>query len=96
MSVLLVIAKILVIVGGLNWGLVGAFEYNLVDTIFGEGSLGSQIVYIAVGVAALITIIDLFMARYGSTSRDSERGFASDRDYVAREPEYPSETPMRP
>lgn len=31
--------------------------------MFGEGSVGSQVVYIAVGVAALLTIIDLFVAR---------------------------------
>lgn len=65
MRVLLVIAKILVIIGGLNWGLIGVFQYNLVDALFGEGSVGAQVVYIAVGVAALLTIIDLFVARYG-------------------------------
>ncbi len=75
MRVLLVIAKILVIVGGLNWGLVGMFNFNLVDAIFGEGSVGSQVVYIIVGLAALLTIIDLFVARY------------SDRPVVVREPE---------
>ena len=76
MRVLLVIAKILVIVGGLNWGLIGVFQYNLVDAMFGEGSAGSQVVYIAVGVAALLTIIDLFVARY------------ADRRAVVREPEH--------
>jgi len=63
MNVVLVIAKILVIIGGLNWGLVGAFEFNLVDAIFGAGSAGSRVVYIIVGVAALVTIIDLFRGR---------------------------------
>jgi uncharacterized membrane protein YuzA (DUF378 family) len=47
------IAGILVIVGGLNWGLVGAFDFNLVDTIFGAGSIIAKIVYILVGVSAL-------------------------------------------
>lgn len=47
------IALILVIVGGLNWGLVGAFDFNLVDTIFGEASALSRIVYVLVGLAAV-------------------------------------------
>ncbi len=63
MYALLVIAKILVIIGGLNWGLVGVFDYNLVDALFGAGSVGSRVVYIVVGVAALLTIIDLFVPR---------------------------------
>ena len=63
MTVLLVIAKILVIIGGLNWGLVGAFDFNLVEAIFGAGSTGATVVYIIVGVAALIAIIDLFIVK---------------------------------
>lgn len=47
------IALILVIVGGLNWGLVGAFDFNLVETLFGEASALSRIVYILVGLAAV-------------------------------------------
>jgi len=50
------IALILVIVGGLNWGLVGLFDFNLVDTIFGAGSTLSRIVYMIVGLAALYMI----------------------------------------
>jgi uncharacterized membrane protein YuzA (DUF378 family) len=43
----------LLVIGGLNWGLVGFFKYNLVDKIFGAGSGGSRVVYAIVGVAAL-------------------------------------------
>ncbi|AAM30546.1 DUF378 domain-containing protein [Methanosarcina mazei] len=50
------IALILVIVGGLNWGLVGLLNFNLVSAIFGEGSALSRIIYILVGLAALYTI----------------------------------------
>lgn len=50
------IALILVIVGGLNWGLVGLMNLDLVAAIFGEGSALSRIVYILVGLAALYTI----------------------------------------
>jgi uncharacterized membrane protein YuzA (DUF378 family) len=50
------LALILVIVGGLNWGLVGLLDFNLVDALFGVGSTLSRIVYILVGLAALYTI----------------------------------------
>ena len=53
MKALDVIAAILVIVGGLNWGLVGVFSFDVVAKIFGEMSVISRIVYILVGVAAL-------------------------------------------
>ncbi len=62
MKTLDAVALLLIIIGGLNWGLVGAFEYNLVDSIFGEGSALSRIVYVAVGLAALYSIT-LLVAR---------------------------------
>jgi len=51
-----VIALALLIIGGLNWGLVGAFNFDLVATIFGEMSVLSRIVYIIVGICALYNI----------------------------------------
>lgn len=53
MKVINVIALILVIIGGLNWGLIGIFEFNLVDFLFGVGSILSRLIYILVGIAAL-------------------------------------------
>ena len=50
------IALILVIVGGLNWGLVGLFKFDLVATIFGAGSTLARIVYIVVGLSAVYMI----------------------------------------
>jgi uncharacterized membrane protein YuzA (DUF378 family) len=50
------IALVLVIVGGLNWGLVGLFGFDLVAAIFGEMSTISRAVYSLVGLAALYTI----------------------------------------
>ncbi len=47
------IALVLVIIGGLNWGLVGIFNYNLVDSIFSVGGVVSTIIYILVGISAL-------------------------------------------
>ena len=50
------VALVLVIIGGLNWGLVGLFDFNLVDTIFGEKSALSRIIYTLVGLSALYLI----------------------------------------
>jgi uncharacterized membrane protein YuzA (DUF378 family) len=47
------IAIALLIVGGLNWGLVGLFGFDLVAFIFGEMSLLSRIVYVVVGISAV-------------------------------------------
>jgi len=49
----------LVIVGGLNWGLVGLFGFDLVAAIFGEMSPLSRIVYVLVGLSALWQVIPL-------------------------------------
>ncbi len=57
MSVLDWIALILVIVGGLNWGLVGIFSFDLVAAIFGGMSIISRIIYTLVGIAAIYMIV---------------------------------------
>ncbi len=48
-----VVAAVLLVVGGLNWGLVGAANFDLVATLFGGSSALSRIVYLLVGVSAL-------------------------------------------
>lgn len=50
------IAMALLIVGGINWGLVGLFNLDLVATLFGEQSLISRIIYLAVGISALYSL----------------------------------------
>ena len=62
MKALNIITLLLVIVGGLNWGLVGLFDFDLVATIFGAGSLLSRVVYILVGVSALWQLVPLSAA----------------------------------
>jgi uncharacterized membrane protein YuzA (DUF378 family) len=57
MRVINVIALILIIVGGLNWGLVGFFDYNLVDSLFGAGSGVARTVYALVGLAAVYKLV---------------------------------------
>ena len=59
MKALSTTALVLVIIGGLNWGLVGLFDYNLVDSLFGVGSALARIVYVLVGLAALYSIVPL-------------------------------------
>ncbi len=51
------LALILVIVGGLNWGLVSLLNFNLVDTLFGAMSTLSQIVYGLVGLSAIYVLV---------------------------------------
>ena len=54
MSTVSWIAFILLVIGGLNWALVGLFNFNLVETIF--GNLLSRIIYVLVGISAAYLI----------------------------------------
>jgi len=59
----------LLIVGGLNWGLVGLFQFDLVAALFGEMSLLSRIVYTLVGFSALWQIVPLLRGTGAADSR---------------------------
>ena len=50
------VAMVLVIIGGLNWGLVAVFNFDLVATLFGQMSVLSRIVYGLVGLSAVYLI----------------------------------------
>lgn len=50
------LAYVLVIIGGLNWGLVGLFDFNLVDELFGADSAVSTIIYVLVGLSAVFLL----------------------------------------
>lgn len=56
MKTLDVIAAILLVIGGLNWGLVGLFDFNLVTYILGEMLILARIIFVIVGLAALYQI----------------------------------------
>ena len=56
MKVLYYIALTLVIIGAINWLLIGLFNFDLVATIFGAMSVVSRIIYVLVGIAGLISI----------------------------------------
>lgn len=53
MKVIDTIALILIIIGAINWGLIGIFNFNLVDSIFGMMSVISRIIYALVGISGL-------------------------------------------
>lgn len=59
LSVLDWIALILLVIGGLNWGLVGLFSFDLVATIFGDMSTVSRIIYILVGLSGIYILFSL-------------------------------------
>lgn len=60
MKTLDLVTKILLIVGGLNWGLVGVANFDLVATLFGAGSVLAKVVYTVVGASALVQAARLF------------------------------------
>ncbi len=55
MNTIYKIALTLVIIGAINWGLIGLANVNLVALIFGENSLLTNIVYVFVGIAGLVS-----------------------------------------
>lgn len=50
------IALILVVIGAINWGLIGFFEFDLVRAIFGDMTWASRVVYALVGIAGLYSL----------------------------------------
>lgn len=54
------IALVLIIIGAINWGLIGFFKFDLVATLFGEMSMFSGIIYALVGISGLWGIKLLF------------------------------------
>lgn len=56
MKILYYIALTLVIIGALNWLLIGLFSFDLVATLFGNMSVLSRIIYVLVGIAGIISI----------------------------------------
>ena len=58
-----IISFIILLIGGLNWGLVGIFNFNLVDSIFGGYNAGSIIIYVLVLLSAIWLIISACMRR---------------------------------
>ena len=57
MKALHMVAFILVVVGALNWGLVGLFNFNLVSALFGLWPVLEKLVYILVGLSAVVILV---------------------------------------
>lgn len=49
------------IIGAINWGLVGLFNFDLVATLFGTMSIASRVIYTIVGIAGLVNIMLFFV-----------------------------------
>jgi len=56
MKTLHMVAYVLLWVGGLNWGLVGLLNLNLVTTVFGEWPMLVQVIYVLVGLSAVYSL----------------------------------------
>ncbi len=54
------VALVLTIIGAVNWGLIGLFDFNLVSALFGDENVITRIIYVLVGIAGIINIGLLF------------------------------------
>lgn len=63
------VALTIIIIGCINWGLIGFFDWNLVDAIFGQMSWISRVIYAIVGIAGLYAFT--FFGRLASDSNGS-------------------------
>lgn len=57
MNILRYTAYVLVLIGALNWGLIGLFGFDLVAAIFGDMTVMSRIIYSLVGISAIVTAL---------------------------------------
>ena len=60
-SIIQKVLLVITIIGGINWLLIGIFDFNLVSYIFMENEVASRIVYSIVGIASVINIALLFL-----------------------------------
>ena len=77
------LAVILLVVGGLNWGLVGLFEFDLVAEIFGEEfgttNTATRVIYVIVGISAIYTIFGLLRMEAMTSRAERELEHRHDR-----------------
>lgn len=90
MNILTRIALVLVIIGAINWGLIGAFQFDLVAAIFGGQDAGlARVVYALVGISGLVCIGLLFK---DSLEQDHEGEDISRSGNMAYSTEFAEET----
>ena len=68
LNILQAICYTLIIIGAINWGLIGGFDFNLVEYLFGTNTYLTKGIYIAVGIVAIISVI--LTIRYTLENRD--------------------------
>lgn len=68
MKALNIIVLLLVIIGAVNWGLIGFFGFNLVSALFGSMTMFSRVIYGLVGIAGLYSLS--FFGLFNSDSED--------------------------
>ena len=56
MNTLYKITLVLAIIGCVNWGLVGIFNFNLVEFLFGDGTILTRVIYVVVAISGLVNI----------------------------------------
>ena len=56
MSTLYKVTLVLAIIGCVNWGLIGLFNFNLVEFLFGDGTILTKVVYVIVALSGLVNI----------------------------------------
>lgn len=59
MNILRYTAYVLTLIGALNWGLVGIFDFDLVAAIFGDMTVMSRILYSLIGISAIVTALTM-------------------------------------
>lgn len=70
MKIIDYIALVLVLIGAINWGLVGFFSFDLVRVIFGDMTIVSRIIYALIGIAGLYALS--FFGRLEQTMEDTK------------------------
>lgn len=68
-SALYWIALVLTVIGGLVWGIIGLINLNVIEAVFGAGSIVTRVIYVIVGLAALYLIAAALMERPVETAR---------------------------
>ncbi|MBS4536567.1 DUF378 domain-containing protein [Clostridium sp. D2Q-14] len=61
MSIINLLSVILILIGAINWGLIGLLNLNLVEFIFKKDSIISKVIYILIGIAGVYTILYLII-----------------------------------
>ncbi len=57
------IAMVLLVIGGLNWGLFGLFRFDIISAVFGEMTALSRIIYVLIGLSAVYRVVGWLNAK---------------------------------